>query len=144
MNISGYYQQYRGGSQYSAGQTAQNAFAKQLERDKLMSMNKLTNNYNAKNSHSSALGGKDEEADQISGNYRPQSNLSGSMQHYDQQRGQQQQSRQGLSFGSDERTKGIGQGIRHEAGGGGQQISGFDPQQMRMESKESANWGGSP
>lgn len=51
-----------------------------------MSMNKLSQNY-AKNSMSSA---KDEEDSQVyGGNYRPQSNMSNSVQHYDQQRGQQ-------------------------------------------------------
>ena len=38
LNISGYYQQYR-----NTG--SQNAFAQQLERDRIMSTNKLSQNY---------------------------------------------------------------------------------------------------
>lgn len=85
LNISGYYQQYRAG--YSAGSGTPNAFAQQLERDRLMSMNKLSQNYaQTKDQLSSA---KEEDAHVYSGGYRPQSNLSNSVQHYDQQRGQQ-------------------------------------------------------
>lgn len=140
LNISGYYQQYRAG--YNAGPSAANAFAQQLERDKMMSMNKLSQNY-ALNQHSLSSAKED---DAYGGAYRPQSNLSNSVQHYDQQRGQQ--SRQGLSFGSDERTKVIGQGLRQDGDDragtlGPEPVNQPGVDMQRLESKESANWGDS-
>lgn len=98
---------------------------------------------------------KDEDV-HVYGGYRPQSNLSGSVQHYDQQRGQQ--SRQGPSFGSDDRAQVIGQGLRPSSGDEREATGTLGPRDsqstnnnnnqapgdmQRIESKESANWGDS-